>query len=86
MRSVEQITQEAIALPPEDQAALLDRLYTHLLGKSVSGENTISQEWKAELRDRAQGIQTGQVLMLDWDVVQKDILLHLQKYSSNFSS
>jgi len=56
--NIEQIEREALELPPELRARLVDRLWESLDDTTVPGLN---KEWQAEIEKRGREIDEGRV-------------------------
>jgi putative addiction module component (TIGR02574 family) len=60
------ILEEALALPMEERAALVEALNQSLEG----AENDLSPEWKAEIARRIEAIERGESRLIPGDEVE----------------
>lgn len=63
------ITKKALALPPDERAALADRLISSFEGDTT----TIEQAWSDESLRRLAQIESGEVELIDREDVQAEI-------------
>jgi putative addiction module component (TIGR02574 family) len=66
--SMEQIEREALELPPEQRARLVDKLWESL-GETT--EPVLSQEWQTEIERRRREILEGKVKAVPGDEVSR---------------
>lgn len=59
-----EILDEALALPPEERAALVDALSASLEPVEVSAE------WQSEIRRRIEAIERGEAELVSWNDVR----------------
>ncbi len=64
MGAARKILDEALALPAEERAALVDALSASLEPAELS------PEWHAELRRRIEAIESGEATLVSWDDVR----------------
>lgn len=67
--SIEQIEREALELPPEQRARLVDRLWESLDDTTVPG---LSKEWQAEIEKRGREIDEGRVGLIPGEQVMRE--------------
>lgn len=66
--SLEELEQQVMALPPEQRARLVDKLWESL------GDTTVpylSDEWRAELERRRRELDEGKVTVIPGDEVMR---------------
>lgn len=63
--TAKKILDEALALPEDDRAVLVDALTESL----VQAEGELSAEWKAEIRRRIEAAERDPSRLLEWDDV-----------------
>lgn len=69
------ILEQALALPAEERAALLEAL-----GESLEpGDDTLSPEWKAEIESRIAAVERGESKLIPGDEVEARILQTLSR-------
>jgi putative addiction module component (TIGR02574 family) len=69
------ILEQALALPSEERAALLEAL-----GESLEpGDDTLSAEWKAEIESRIAAVERGESKLIPGDEVEARILRSLSQ-------
>lgn len=66
---IEQIEREALELPPEQRARLVDRLWESLDDTTVPG---LSQEWQQEIEERGRDIDEGRVQLIPGEQVVRE--------------
>ena len=70
------LTSEVLALPTAERAKLVRQLLESL--ESVPEED-FDLEWQAELRRRAEEVQSGKVEGVPWSTARENILSELEK-------
>ena len=68
--SIEQIEREALELPPEQRARLVDKLWESLGDTSVP---VLSQEWQTEIERRRREILEGKVKPVPGEEVSRRV-------------
>lgn len=66
---IEQIEREALELPPEQRARLVDRLWESLDDTTVPG---LSKEWQADIKERGRDIDEGRVQLIPGEQVVRE--------------
>ncbi len=67
--ALEQIEQQALALPPQERAQLVDKLWESL------GDTTypyLSKEWRSEIDRRCGEVDEGKVKMIPGELVMRE--------------
>lgn len=72
----EKILQEALALPAESRAELVDSLLGSLDNDAVEG---VDEAWRTEISKRAADIESGAVETVSWEEVQLGLRQRLQR-------
>jgi len=67
---VESIFQQALALPPQDQWALIDALQT---AAGESGQRPYDESWDEVIRQRSAEIDAGTAQTYTWEEVQAEL-------------
>ena len=70
--SVEQVFIEALSLPAQSRAQLVDRLMISLIGEQ--GMIEIDAAWKQEICDRSKAFEEGKITESDSEEVLKRLL------------
>lgn len=71
MTSAEKILRDALSLPEEDRAALVDALQESL----EVLEDDLTPEWKSEIARRVEAVESGESRLLEGDEVEARILV-----------
>ena len=66
---IEEITEEALALPESQRAALADALLDSL-DSNIADSGEIKTAWTAEIRTRRDDIIAGRVKTIPWEQVK----------------
>lgn len=66
--SAKKIFDDALALPAEDRAALVDALT-----ESLSADHELSPEWNAEIARRIDAVERGESRLIPWEEVEKRV-------------
>ncbi|MBI2898396.1 MAG: addiction module protein [Deltaproteobacteria bacterium] len=64
--AAKKILEDALALPDEERAALVDALSQSL----ELGEGELSPEWKAEIARRIEAVERGDSSVIPWEEVE----------------
>ena len=67
MRSVDEILEDALALPPEARAAIAGSLISSL---DDQADQEVEAQWSAEIARRIGEIDTGRVQLVPWSEVR----------------
>ncbi len=65
-RFYEQVTDDALHLPPVERSMLIEKLQN-----SLKEDKSLSQDWIDEVGSRAADIDSGRVILLDGDECMK---------------
>lgn len=74
-REAAQILHEALALPPEQRAALADSLLGSL---DTEVEADVEQAWREEIERRVESVRNGTATLVPWEEVQARLLQRLK--------
>ena len=74
----ERITEEALKLPPEDRAALADKLERSLPIAGFASAD-IARAWAAEIAGRMEAYERGEMAAVSFDDAMERIRLRLQE-------
>ena len=75
-REAAEILNEALALPPEQRAALADSLLNSL-DTEVDGD--VEQAWQEEIERRIESVRNGTATLVPWEEVQARLLSRLRR-------
>jgi len=75
-RDAGEILQDALSLPPEARAALIDSLLESL---DVEVDDDAEARWQEEIHRRLQQIDTGAVALIPWDEAQRRLRARLRR-------
>ena len=73
--TAKKILEEALALPDDERAELVDALSASL----ESPADDMSPEWKAEIGRRIEAIERGESKLIPWDEVEARVRTALGK-------
>ncbi len=66
-----QLLKDALSLPAEARATLIDSLIDSL---DVEVDEHVEESWREEIRHRLQEIDSGAVKMIPWDEARRKLL------------
>ena len=70
-----ELLRDALSLPPEDRAALIDPLLESLdvegHDNAVEGDDNAGDAWREEIYRRLQQIDSGAAKLIPWDDAQR---------------
>jgi putative addiction module component (TIGR02574 family) len=67
--ALQQVTDMAFGLTPQEQSLLLGRLYDHLESQGLDAEHEAA--WSAEIERRVREVENGEVELIDHEVVME---------------